>query len=336
MTSPRRRRTKLGTNTMAIAMAASLMSAPRRAATVKARISGGNEKRASIVRMITESTAPRKNPAISPRGMATTAARATISNDTRNEIRAPQIRRLRMSRPRSSVPSQCEAEGPALTALMSWASGACGATGGAKMAATITISRKPSPAMAQRWCRKRTQNPGRRSGSSSGLSPVSGMAVKPTKGSLAFGVLHVLIGQSSRQPDLRVQVGVDDVDDQVDEDEGEGHHQHHPLDLGDVLVADGLDDVGAEPGQREDLLDDEGAPEEVPELDADDGHGRAQGVLQGVLPDHHPGAQALGHRGPHVVLVQGVDEGAADLARDHGGPADAERQPRQQQVLEPF
>ena len=76
MTSPRRRRTKLGTNTMAMAMAASLMSAPRSAATVNARTSGGKEKRASIVRMITESTAPRKNPAIRPRGMATRAARA--------------------------------------------------------------------------------------------------------------------------------------------------------------------------------------------------------------------------------------------------------------------
>ena len=47
---------------MAMAMAASLMSAPSNAATVRARISGGNENRASIVRMITESTAPRKKP----------------------------------------------------------------------------------------------------------------------------------------------------------------------------------------------------------------------------------------------------------------------------------
>ena len=76
---------------MAMAMAASLTSAPSSAATVRARISGGKEKRASIVRMITESTAPRKNPAIRPSGMATTAARPTISNDARNEMRAPQI-----------------------------------------------------------------------------------------------------------------------------------------------------------------------------------------------------------------------------------------------------
>ena len=123
MTSPRSRRTKLGTNTIAMAIAASLMSAPSNAATVRARTSGGNENSASIVRMITESTAPLKNPAIRPRGMAMTAARPTISNAARNEIRAPQMRRLRMSRPRSSVPSRWESDGPALMALMSCASG---------------------------------------------------------------------------------------------------------------------------------------------------------------------------------------------------------------------
>ena len=90
MTSPRSNRTKLGTNTMAMAMAASLTSAPSSAATVKARISGGKEKRASIARMITESTAPRKNPAIKPSGMATTAAIPTISNAARNEIAHPK------------------------------------------------------------------------------------------------------------------------------------------------------------------------------------------------------------------------------------------------------
>ena len=150
MTSPRSNRTKLGTNTMAMAMAASLTSAPNSAATVRAMMSGGKEKRASIVRMITESIAPRKNPATRPSGMAMTAARPTISNDERSEMRAPQIKRLRMSRPRSSVPSQCEMDGPALMALMSVASGGCGAISGAQMAATIRMSRKSRPAMAHR------------------------------------------------------------------------------------------------------------------------------------------------------------------------------------------
>ena len=55
-------------------------------------------------------------------------ARATISKAARSEIRPPQISRLRMSRPRSSVPSQCAAEGPALTAVDVLGVGGCGAT----------------------------------------------------------------------------------------------------------------------------------------------------------------------------------------------------------------
>ena len=68
MTSPRSRRTKLGTNTMAMAMAASLMSAPRSAATVRARISGGKEKSASIVRMITRVGRASEEPGDQPEG----------------------------------------------------------------------------------------------------------------------------------------------------------------------------------------------------------------------------------------------------------------------------
>ena len=58
-------------------------------------------------------------------------------------------------------------------------------------------------------------------------------------------------------------------------------------------------------------------------------------VLQCVLADHHAGTQALRDRGPHVVLVKRVDERAAYLASDHGGSADAERQPWEEEVLEP-
>ena len=64
---------------------------------------------------------------------------------------------------------------------------ACGAIRGAKMAATITITGRPG----RRWpsadagSGPRTRAAAR--GSSSGLSPVSGMTVRPTKGSLASG-----------------------------------------------------------------------------------------------------------------------------------------------------
>ena len=114
-----------------------------------------------------------------------------------------------------------------------------------------------------------------------------------------------------------------------------GDHQHDALDHGQVLVADGLDDVRAHARQREDLLDDEGAAQQVAELDADDGDGRAEGVLEGVLADDLPGP---GPWPPRCACSPGqrVDEGAADLAGDGGGPADAQGQPREDQVVEPL
>ena len=49
------------------------------------------------------------------------------------------------------------------------------------------------------------------------------------------------------------------------------------------------EDVLADAGQREDLLDDQRAAQQVPELDADDGDRGAQRVLQGVLADDRRG-----------------------------------------------
>ena len=155
------RRTKLGIMTMAMATAALLMLAPSRAATVRASTSGGKENRASITRMVTVSNQPRRKPAMIPRGRATTMAMATISKVARRETRPPQMIRERMSRPRSSVPSQWWALGAALMARRSWALGLCGATSGAKMAARIITTRKTRPATAQQSDRKARQNLGR-------------------------------------------------------------------------------------------------------------------------------------------------------------------------------
>ena len=87
MTSPRSRRTKLGMNTIAMATAVSLRLAPSRAATVRARISGGNENIASMARMITESMAPRKNSGDqTERAPQNRMAIPTISNVARMEM----------------------------------------------------------------------------------------------------------------------------------------------------------------------------------------------------------------------------------------------------------
>ena len=81
------------------------------------------------------------------------------------------------------------------------------------------------------------------------------------------------------------------------------------------------------PGARKDLFDDEGATQQVCELDADDRDHRAQGVLHGVFADDRPRRLSpLGHGRAHVVLVQGVDELAPDLAGDGGRSSEPQGQ----------
>ncbi len=167
MTSPLINRTKLGTNTTAIAMAASFRLAPNSAATVSARTRGGKENRASISRMTVVSNQPRKYPAINPIGRATTMAIPTISKVARSETRAPQMRRLKMSRPRSSVPSQCAPDGAALRALRSAKFGLYGAINGAAIAATVSKIRYKSATTARR---SRTNRRHSRSGRSVSMS----------------------------------------------------------------------------------------------------------------------------------------------------------------------
>src|SRR5690606_23952755 len=74
--------------------------------------------------------------------------------------------------------------------------------------------------------------------------------------------------------DPRVDGGVEHVDDQVDEHELDGEHQQQPLDHGVVAGVDRLDQQPAETVEVEHRLDDDGAGQQEPELQPDDGeHG---------------------------------------------------------------
>ena len=113
-TWPRMRRTNPGTNTIAIAMDSLSRLLPSSAATVNARISGGNANIASMTRINKLSVRPPKYPAIRPSGSATANAKPMIMNAASSETWAPYMMRLKMSRPMSSVPSRCDHDGVAL------------------------------------------------------------------------------------------------------------------------------------------------------------------------------------------------------------------------------
>src|SRR6266849_2184441 len=95
---------------------------------------------------------------------------------------------------------------------------------------------------------------------------------------------RVYVGYSL-QADTRIQVRVEQIDDQVDADEGRGKQEDRGLDDRIVPVVDRLDRVTADARPREDRLRDHGSAEERAELDADDRHDGDRRVLQRVFPD---------------------------------------------------
>src|SRR5208283_4969761 len=74
---------------------------------------------------------------------------ATTLLPTKREIRAPQIRRERMSRPSSSVPHQCSAEGDCRRFGKSMCAGSCGAIQGAKIAEKAKMATSTTPTAAK-------------------------------------------------------------------------------------------------------------------------------------------------------------------------------------------
>src|SRR2546422_635360 len=95
----------------------------------------------------------------------------------------------------------------------------------------------------------------------------------------------IAVVRASSQSNSRVEVGVDHVDEEVDEDKRRREEEHRRLHHRIVAVVDRLDRQAADTRPGEDRLGDDGAPEQRAELDPDDGHDRDRGVLEGVLPD---------------------------------------------------
>src|ERR1700682_6447025 len=73
---------------------------------------------------------------------------ATTLLPTNKEIRAPQMRRERMSRPSSSVPHQCCVEGACKRFGRSMCAGSCGAIQGAKIAEKTKMDTNTTPTAA--------------------------------------------------------------------------------------------------------------------------------------------------------------------------------------------
>ena len=85
----------------------------------------------------------------------------------------------------------------------------------------------------------------------------------------------------------------------------------------------------AEPGNREDHLDDHRAAEQADELEAEHRQARTRGVAEHVLVDDPTFREATAAQGAHVVEPERVDHRAADLGGDPRDAAQRQRDDRQ-------
>src|SRR5215470_17751404 len=93
----------------------------------------------------------------------------------------------------------------------------------------------------------------------------AGNATTAPRGSSASWRLPPLMGlvmASSRVPDPWIEEGVGEIDQEIDDHEGEGGDEGEPLHLLVVARDDGVDPEGAEPGHGEECLHHDGAADE--------------------------------------------------------------------------
>src|SRR5258708_6542717 len=164
--------------------------------------------------------------------------------------------RASTSRPISSVPNQCARLGGLRTNDQFVAIGSYGLISGAKTAMATKNSTTTAPTMApRRLTRRRTA---RRQGCDSGVAA----AVV----SIAVAVMTV----SRAQPRVDEEIG--DIGEQVEEDIRGRGEQDDALHHGVVAIEHRVDDKLAEAGDREDLLGQDGAGEQLAELERAERH----------------------------------------------------------------
>src|SRR5512134_2745890 len=198
------------------------------------------------------------------------------TNPTLSEIRAPYTIRARTSRPRSSVPNGCSAEGGWRTRSTSMRFGSC--TDRIPGKAEMKKNRKTTapPATASRLRNRRRR--------------------KSAEIGRASGTIPLL------RPDSRVRQRVADVRKQVADQRKEGADHEDPHDEGVVPRHDPLVKELTHPGDREDRLEDDRPSEQVRHGKTHDGDHRQKRVPHRVAEHDRPLHQPLGLGGSDVVL----------------------------------
>src|SRR5690606_21844425 len=222
---------------------------------------------------------------MTPKKMPSTSDTLTTRKPTSSDRRAPCIRRDRMSRPTSSVPSTNRQEPPSSQAGgCSKASrycmdGSCGAISPAKIATSsmTTMVHRPisAPRLRLKSCQKDLNGPG-------------GAETE----TVALEVVPMSVS-SPAMADARIGQPIQDIDAHIDDDDEGGDHQHAALDDRIVALLQAIDQPApdARPG-KDGFGQDRPRPQHA-DLQADHREHRQQRVAQGMDHDHPQARQTL-------------------------------------------
>src|SRR5213593_3709917 len=226
-----------------------------------------------------------------------------------------------MSRPWTSVPSSVVARPPSIQnggsntfAPCTGSIGSCGAMRSAKIA---TSMRPPRMTMAACGASRTVL-----------ITDLSlPAAVRSEASRVCAGIVAIVTYfDSSREPDSRVDEGVENVYDQVDPHDHEAGHDHDALHQREVPLEDALVEETPDAGPREDHLDDDGGVDHHHHVDTGQREDRDERVLERVHGDDHDVRQPLEPGELDVLAAQHLQHARAGQSEHRRGEVPPERE----------
>ena len=140
--------------------------------------------------------------------------------------------------------------------------------------------------------------------------------------------VHEIADQRRSECDPRVERGVQDVGQQVDDHDHDREDEGHGLDDREVALQDRVDHELADARQGVDLLDDERAADEEADADGEHGDRRDDRVAEAVADEHPPLGQPLRARGRDVVGLEDLEQARTQAADEDRDQSERHRQRR--------
>ena len=116
------------------------------------------------------------------------------------------------------------------------------------------------------------------------------------------------------EPNPRVQVSLEDIDEKVEDDEQGGVEEDGAHDHGVIAVEGGVDEEAAESGDMKDCLHHEGSADDPGSGRSEKIHHREDAVPEPVNESHPPFRQSFGACGTYVFLIAHLEHAPAGKA----------------------